>query len=222
MTDYYTLFHRKTAARTLVFGCLLLCLLLGGCRKQESGLVMELEQAAGNSSVSGDAEELIYSEDKLKTAEGSYRDKADGSDKQDFLYVYVCGAVCEPGVVSLPVGSRADDAVKAAGGMTEEADTAYVNLAAMVADGEKVFIPTREEAEALNQEQASEENGLVNINKADAAQLCTLPGIGESRAADIIAHREKNGPFETIEDIMKVPGIKTSTFTKISDKITIK
>jgi competence protein ComEA len=145
----------------------------------------------------------------------------DSGESRVLIYVYVCGAVCDPGVVVLPAGSRADDAVKAAGGMTQDADRAYVNLAAVVSDGEKVFIPTLEEAKTFYREQVANEAGLININKADLTRLCTLPGIGESRAADIIAYREKNGLFRAIEDIMKVPGIKTSTFSKISDMITV-
>lgn len=135
--------------------------------------------------------------------------------------VYVCGAVQNPGLVTLPSGSRAGDAVDMAGGMTVEADDAYVNLAARVEDGEKIFIPTRDEVLVLEKAQEAQENGLVNINTADSGGLCTLPGIGESRAADIISYREKNGSFGSIEDIMKVPGIKESAFEKIRDRITV-
>lgn len=134
------------------------------------------------------------------------------------LCVYVCGAVMNPGVVRLREGSRAEDALEAAGGFREDAATDYVNLAAKVADGEKLYFPTADERAELAAESGS---GLVNINTADAGTLCTLPGIGEARAADIIRFRETSGPFETCEDIMKVPGIKTSVYGKISDLITV-
>lgn len=138
------------------------------------------------------------------------------------ICVYVCGAVAAPGVVFLPDGSRAADALEAAGGFAPEAAEEAVNLAARVSDGEKLFFPSREEYEA--QAEAAEEAaaGLVNINTADIAQLCTLPGIGESRAADIIAYREAAGGFAACEDIMQVPGIKGSVYSKISSKITVK
>lgn len=137
------------------------------------------------------------------------------------IYVHVCGAVNEPGVVELPEGSRAEAGVSAAGGMRADADTDYVNLAAPLADGEKLYIPTLEEGRALKEQEAEKESGLVNINTADSAALCTLPGIGESRAASIIAYREEHGAFQSVEDIMKVSGIGESAFGKLKDLITV-
>lgn len=135
------------------------------------------------------------------------------------IKVYVCGAVAEPGVVALKEGSRIIDAVVLAGGMTAEADETYVNLAAKLTDGEKVYVPTKEEAGMWQESQA--EDDLVNINTADTEELCRLPGIGESKAEDIILYREKNGKFQKIEDIVNVPGIKKSLFEKISGKIKV-
>ena len=105
------------------------------------------------------------------------------------IYVYVCGAVRDPGVVEVPEGSRAEEALRLVGGMTVEADPFYVNL--------------------------------VNINTASAEELCALPGIGASRAADIVRYREQNGAFQTKEDIMKVSGIKQNAYDKLCDKITV-
>lgn len=145
------------------------------------------------------------------------------------LRVYVCGAVNNPGVVTLKPGSRVEDALEAAGGFSKEADRNYVNLADWVADGQQIRFPTKEEAEKLSvnageagQSPAKADSGVVNINTADESVLCTLPGIGEARAQDIITYREKNGRFETEEDIMKVSGIKTAVYEKIRDKITVK
>lgn len=136
------------------------------------------------------------------------------------IRVYVCGAVESPGVVTLVEGSRAEDALLAAGGFSENAWKDYVNLAERVTDGQKLYFPTLDEAENLAEQETAD--GLVNINTADVATLCTLPGIGESRAKDIIAYRETHGNFESCEDIMKVSGIKTSIYSKISDRITVK
>ena len=138
------------------------------------------------------------------------------------ILVHVCGAVVNPGVVSLSQGSRAEDALVAAGGFAENASMDYVNLAGYVGDGEKLYFPTRDEVSAGVQAQAEADDGLVNINTADMATLCTLPGIGESRAKDIIAYRETHGDFESCEDIMKVSGIKTSVYNKLSDRIKVK
>ena len=137
------------------------------------------------------------------------------------VYVYVCGAVRTPGVVEVPEGSRAAEALELAGGMTTEADPFYVNLAEIVTDGQKLYFPTASEAEELEAAGKVAEEGLVNINTASAEELCTLPGIGASRAADIVRYREKNGVFQTKEDIMKVSGIKQNAYDKLCDRITV-
>ena len=136
------------------------------------------------------------------------------------IRVHVCGAVSSPGVVALPEGSRAEDALQAAGGFAEDAWRDYINLAEKVSDGQKLYFPTLEEAETMTAQDTG--TGLVNINSADIAALSTLPGIGEAKARDIIAYREAHGAFENCEDIMKVPGIKTSVYSKISDMITVR
>ncbi len=136
------------------------------------------------------------------------------------ILVYVCGAVAQPGVVEVDSECRVVDAICLAGGMTKEADETYLNLAGRLTDGEKIYVPTREEVSQW----ASEEQGnsTVNINTATLERLCELPGIGESKATDIIAYREKYGSFESTEDIMKVPGIKISLYEKIADRIQVK
>ncbi len=135
------------------------------------------------------------------------------------IVVYVCGAVCEPGVFALEADARAVEAIALAGGMTEQADTDYINLAAILQDGEKLYVPTKEET--LLWQSAEQNAGFVNINTATSDQLCTLPGIGESKAADIIAYREKHGDFTCKEDIMKVGGIKESLFAGIEELIIV-
>lgn len=136
------------------------------------------------------------------------------------IFVYVCGAVREPGVVRLAEDSRAADALAVAGGFREDAAQDAVNLAARLTDGEKLYFPTVEEAAAQASEDTS--TGLVNINTADKEALCSLPGIGEAKAEDILRYREENGSFGSCEDIMLVPGIKTSVYNRIKEKITVK
>ena len=147
--------------------------------------------------------------------------------------VYVCGAVERPGIVYLPEGSRKAEALEAAGGFSEDADRNYVNLAAKIKDGEQIYFPTLAEglvSERLVSEAektvpgaagGKEEGAAVNLNTADVAALCTLTGIGEARARDIIRYREQNGRFERREDIMKVSGIKESTYEKIKEQISV-
>ena len=164
------------------------------------------------------------------SASGPARDKSVGQAEPDTqeICVYVCGAVKISGVVLLPQGSRAADALDAAGGFDKDAAEEAVNLAAKVSDGEKLYFPTKEEyaqggARGSWQDIGNaREDGLVNINTADQDRLCTLPGIGQSRAADIIAYREANGGFSACEDIMKVSGIKESVYEKICDRICVK
>ena len=144
--------------------------------------------------------------------------------------VHVCGEVANPGIYELPAGSRIYEAVKAAGGFTENAEEESVNLASPIEDGVQIRIYSKDEAETLaagaapfDGFKASGEGKepVVNLNTATKEELMTLSGIGESRAEDIIRYREENGGFQNIEDIMKVSGIKDAAFQKIKDRITV-
>ena len=128
----------------------------------------------------------------------------------------------------LPAGSRYQTALEAAGGFSEEADRSFLNLAAVVADGERILVPTQEEAVQLREAEslhASEEqeasDGRIDLNTADKAALMTLPGIGEAKAEAILLYRQENGEFQDIEEIMKVPGIKQGAFDKIKARIKV-
>lgn len=204
---------RKKSSLAVVCG-LALCALLCGCGDAGEREVIVIGREEPEDS--GNVAEANAGAEGVGTPEGP----GPGETSVPQVYVYVCGAVSSPGVVVLPEGSRAEDALKAAGGFADDAWRDYVNLAERVSDGEKLYFPTLEESEVLAAQE--ETDGRININTADVAQLCTLPGIGESRARDIIAYREANGAFESCEDIMKVSGIKTSVYGKISDKITVK
>lgn len=165
----------------------------------------------------GSGQEMIFRQDR---DEGENATSGDFSSQQEewLIYVHVCGAVKEPGVVALQEGSRVFDAVEAAG-LTQDADDSYVNLAAVALDGARIYIPTKAEAAAGTSGPGLE--GRININTADAALLCTLPGIGEGRAEEIIRYREQNGPFQKQEQLMEVEGIKQSVYEKVKDLITV-
>ena len=197
----------------------LLLMFLTGCTSANSEIILSDNAAT-------EAEALEKSE-PVETIE---------PEVPEYVVVYVCGAVENPGVYELPGGSRINDAVCAAGGFSEEADKTYVNLAARVSDGFKLLIPTIEEtkdasvaqgidsfdtASDLNGDTGSDPGGLININTASKEQLVTLPGIGDGIAGKIIKYREENGSFKSIEDIMKVSGIKDKLFSKIKDHITV-
>ena len=136
------------------------------------------------------------------------------------ILVYVCGAVNEPGVVEVEHNARVIDAIDLAGGVTQEADETYLNLAGKLQDGEKIYVPTVAEVSQWRESEKSSQ--LININTAGVEELCKLPGIGQSKAEDIISYREKHGSFQTKEELMKVSGIKENLYDKIEDKITVK
>lgn len=146
------------------------------------------------------------------------------------LVVHISGAVTNAGVYALPGGSRLEDAIRAAGGLSADADTQQMNLAARIADGEKITIPSISPTSAPGapapetRSQSLPLNGAparVNLNTATLEELDALPGIGETKAAQIIAYREENGPFASIEDIQNVPGIGPKIFETIQDLISI-
>lgn len=142
------------------------------------------------------------------------------------IYVDVCGAVKCPGVYELDEDARAFEALERAGGLLDEACTAAVNRAEKLQDGQKLYIPTKEEWEQNRLPEASGaapvSDGLVNINTADVEELCSLPGVGESRAKAIIQYREDHGAFGAIEEIQNVSGIKNGLFLKMKDLIKVK
>ena len=205
--------------RLRVFACVLLTgVLLCGCTAREGSWEAQgdLPAAAGD--------------DAPAETEG---DQGQGAQSQteeavSLIMVYVCGAVERSGVYALAEGSRVIDAVEAAGGMSEEAAGEYLNLAEPVYDGEKVIVPTRDEAAddpfglaALTQAAGSAAAGLVNINTANAEGLQTLPGIGPAKAQAVINYRELHGPFASIEEITNVSGIGAATYENIHSLITV-
>jgi competence protein ComEA len=140
------------------------------------------------------------------------------------IQVYVSGAVSLPDVYALPHGSIVKDALEAAGGAGGDADLDRINLAAALADGQHVYVPRQGEESPPIQApvggSSSQGEGAVNINTADAAELETLPGIGPSLAGRIIAYREANGPFASVDEITQVSGIGPATLEEIRELIT--
>lgn len=135
----------------------------------------------------------------------------------DTIFVYVCGAVLEEGVYELSAGSRLYEAIEKAGGFREDAATTEMNQAEVLVDAMKIYVPTIEEV----LERQSTTGGKVNINQASKEELMTLPGVGASKAESIIRHREENGRFQKIEDIMEISGIKEGLFEQIKDLIQV-
>ena len=170
-------------------------------------------------------------------------------DSEEEVYlVDIKGAINNPGVYKVPVGTRVNDVINAAGGLTDNADTSLINLSKLVIDEMVIIIYTKDEVQNSNlvntvikvvekecvcpniendscindkiTDTITGGNGKVNINTASMDELSKLDGIGESKAQAIIKYREENGNFKTIEDITNVSGIGSSVYEKIKDNIT--
>ncbi len=146
--------------------------------------------------------------------------------EQDLITVDVKGAVKSPGIYDLPVGSRVNDAVQKAGGLTEQADSKTLNLAQKVSDEALVYVPTKGE-EVASQHTGSgtasstSKEKKVNLNKASLEELKQVKGLGGKRAQDIIDHREANGKFKSVDELKKVSGIGAKTIEKLKDYVTV-
>jgi competence protein ComEA len=161
-------------------------------------------------------------------------DDAAGSGSGTAVTVHVSGAVTHPGLVTLPTGGRVGDAVVAAGGLTGDADTARVNLARALVDGEQVHLPRVGEdppepvapaGTSLPETGApsgATADAPLDLNRASAAELDELPGIGPSRAAAIVEHRERHGPFAVPGDLRAVPGIGEVTFQNLAPLVVVR
>lgn len=156
------------------------------------------------------------------------------------IVVHISGQVANPGVISLDEGSRLIDAINLSGGLTSKADISKVNLAYILEDAQKIYIPSiedKDETMYISEDSGNtgvvtsgngqtstkkEEELMVNINTANEEQLEQLPGIGTSIATRIVNYRKENGKFNNIEDIKNVSGIGDAKFNKIKDNICVK
>lgn len=161
------------------------------------------------------------------------------SEQEEKIVVHITGEVNKAGVVILPKGARIADAIEAAEGTTKEADLEQINLAYVLEDGQKIYIPNKKDKEANSEKvyitsesgnnvivkdtiTSKGENKKVNINQATQSELETLPGIGPSIASRIIEYRQQNGKFNTIEDLKNVKGIGDAKFENVKKYIVVK
>ena len=196
----------------------------------------------------GDKKEEVV-EDAIKEEVAVVEPKVDilEEEKEESITIDIKGEVKTPGVYELPLNSRVIDAINISGGLTNKADTSDINLSKILKDENVIVISnkysnqttkyTKKETSVVNNASTSKDNVVsssnssdtntnktndkVSINTATKEQLMNLNGIGESKANDIIAYRNQNGLFKSIEDIKKVSGIGDKLFDKIKDHITI-
>ena len=206
---------KKTAYICIILACVCLC----ACSQGADEIIL-----IGSESETVETQITGLPEKNRRGSAVEDNESREMETEEATIRVHVCGAVVHPGVVELEAGSRVEDALASCGGFAQGADETYVNLAAWAVDGEMIYFPTLEEVQTgqvwQREQRSSKESGadasgnaLVNINTANAELLCTLPGIGESRAQDIIAYREVNGPFRNCDAIMSVPGIKSGIYS---------
>ena len=220
-------FHMKWA----FLGVLVSCMVLSGCRKNEIVYLETLTEREGPDESSGHTGK-----------DAALQTEAEGTPEET-IAVFVCGAVNRPGVYMLPVYARANDAVEAAGGFRDDADTQWCNLAEHLFDGQRLRIYTAEETLHLKEEGVNEEGapgkdadgaenapdtasgkdaqGRIDLNTATKEELMTLPGIGEARAEAILSWRREHGSFTDTEQIKQISGFKDVIYNSIRALVTV-
>lgn len=147
------------------------------------------------------------------------RSSADVVEEPRILVVHVAGAVAKPGLYELPEGSRVADAIEAAGGAADGAGLDLLNLAAVVADGEKIFVP--KPGQAASPGGGAEQQGKISLNAATAEELEELPGIGPVFAERIVQYRQQHGGFTSVEQLLEIEGIGPKRYESLKDLVTV-
>lgn len=199
-----------------------------------SGSGAEEERAAVSDSPSGEkaaAAGDCAGEEKVAAQGGETEREKTDVDALPPCYVHICGAVMVPGVYEVPAGSRLYEVILLAGGMCADACDYLVNQAQTVSDGMQVYIPAVQEVQGdstapaaldfITEQEAGSQDMRVDINSATKEQLMTLPGVGDTRAQAILDYRRENGGFSSIEDLMKVNGIKQGVYDRLKDFIKV-
>ena len=214
----------------------------------ESSEDFELEELKENDINSVEIQEVVENSTSIEEQEGANLNEENSIKIREStslngnkkIIVHISGEVISPGVISLEEGARIVDAINMADGVTEEADLSKVNLAYVLEDAQKIYIPNineKEEKEIVenmedgvvisgsgisNGNDSKNENVKININTANVKELQKLSGIGESIALRIVTYRKENGKFNSIEDLKNVSGIGENKFNKIKNNIFVK
>lgn len=224
--------------RWIVLGLTVTLLIVSGIcyscafQRQDAAVLNTLELKENWKSIETTSNEKVKGEDILPFADSEVGNiKGSLIEEKVSIYAHVCGAVVNPGVYEAEQGARVVDFIQLAGGLTKEAAADYINQAKSVEDGQRIYVMNVSELENLTLEQRIEgeevtssntketSSVLININTASLEELMSLSGIGQAKANSIVAYREKNGKFQTIESLMDIPGIKEGLFQQISHMI---
>lgn len=164
--------------------------------------------------------------EEVEKPKGNQEIKNDLKEEDTTITVYVCGSVLNVKNVTLPKESRVEDAIKLAGGVTENAEINGINMAQKLSDEDMVYVPKKGEiieagSKTSNIAPSPAKKSKLNINKASAEQLDTLPGVGPSTAQKIIEYRSSRGGFKSIEELNNVSGIGNEKYKDVKDLITV-
>ena len=172
-----------------------------------------------------------YSESVFSTDLSTTLSEAASTPFVKTIIVHITGCVKNNGIIEIPENSRIIDVINAANGITEDADISKINLAYIVRDAQKIYIPSIYDIETTSyisdecgnnviiEDNLGGNNKMININSATQAELEQLPGIGESTALKILNYRKEHGNFNSLEDIKNVPGIGNAKYENIKDMI---
>lgn len=223
-----------TARRTTVLGCVALAAVLGianVCVRGSGGFEISRD-VPGHEGTSAGSVPVGSADDGDRSGGSTQSSSGTGpvAEAPAEVAVHVDGAVARPGLYRLSIPDvRVADAVDAAGGLAQDADVTTINLAAPLVDGTKVYVPRQGEAavpvsgESLPLAAGSPEVGstLVNVNTASIDELQTLSGVGEATARAIVEERESGGPFESVDDLVRVSGIGEKKLARLRDHVCV-
>ncbi|MCM3224427.1 competence protein ComEA [Terribacillus saccharophilus] len=182
-------------------------------------LIMWMREPRGDAAVQQLEEVKNPSDNQMLTESPAENQTASDNEK---VMVDIKGEVQNPGVYELAPDSRVEQALNAAGGLTENAEGRSINLAQRVADEQVIYVAAIGEADVPVQTAGSSTSSeKININQADSEELTELNGIGEAKAQAIITFREENGPFTSIEQLTEVPGIGEKSLENLKDQISL-
>ncbi|MFI3173196.1 MAG: ComEA family DNA-binding protein [Eubacteriales bacterium] len=202
-------------------------LITGSCTsEQEVRDSLTIIDEAGESVTEFNVSEENQSTESIAKEGDIASEEVEKEEKAGTISVYICGAILYAGVYEMEEGSRIVDVIECAGGLREDAADTYLNQAEFLEDGQKLYVPTKQEVEegiitnSVTSSGEAQADSKVNINSASKEELMTLTGIGESKAESIIEYRESQGEFSSPEDIQNITGIKEGVYNNIKDEIT--
>lgn len=201
---------------------------LSSLRWRFAGILVVVLVGAGAWGLSDAGKQSVSAKDSGSYSSHSYSATTDAPSTTEApaqVVVYAAGAVNAPGLYTVASNARVGDVITASGGLSPQADTDRINLAAKVADGQRVYVPRKGESVPDDGTSGDSSSGVasgpININEASAQELDSLPGVGPSTAAAIVQYRSAHGQFRSVSDLANVKGIGPSKLAQLKDLVTV-